>query len=147
MNINKVLKRVGGALLLAGGMFALLGTPAIAVGGCLDTTNSEFTVLIDASSSCAALGGMSGCQVDSTGSCIIPNPTPGGGDIFVQVTPSTAVGEVPSEPNLVSWSATGPASLGNNQVDFVILLGATGGGTCGWSYTPGASDDTGLAFQ
>jgi len=129
-------------------MVALLGTPAIAVGGCLDTTNSEFTVLIDASSSCAALGGgITGCQVDSTGSCTIPNPTPGGDPIVVQVTPSTAVGEIPSEPNLVSWSATGPASLGNNLVDFVILLGATGGGTCGWSYTPGASIDSGLAFQ
>lgn len=135
-------------VLLAGWLLALLATPAAVMADCLATPNAKFSVLIDASSSCSNMSAnMSGCQVDPvSGSCTIPNPVPGGQPIVIQVTPADAVGSVPVAPGLVSWTATGPAELGTKLVDFSIFLGATGGGTCGWSYTPGASSDSGMAF-
>lgn len=135
-------------LLLFGWMLALLGAPATVMGTCTETANSEYTILVDAASSCEATSGnMLGCQTDANGICTIPNPTPGGDPIVVTVTPSNAVGEVPAFPDLVSWTATGPVELGNKLVDLSIFLGATAGGTCAWAYTPGANSDTGMAFQ
>ena len=143
MNTIKGRKLFSSGLIIFGWLLALLAAPATAMAGCLPTPNSNFTLLVDASSSCQALSSnMYGCQTDTTGTCTIPNPMPGGTPIVITVTPSDAVGS--SMP--FSWTATGPAVLGAKQVDVAISIGATGGGTCGWSYTPGQNSDSGLAF-
>jgi len=143
MNTINGRKRFSVGVLISGWLLALLAVPATVMAGCLTTPNSQFTMLVDASSSCGALSGnMYGCQTDATGTCTIPNPTPGGAPIVVTVTPSDAVGST----DAVSWTATGPTVLGGKLVDVAISIGATGGGTCGWSYTPGVDFDAGLAF-
>ncbi len=140
-------KRFRALALLAGWLLALLAAPATVMAGCLATPNSNFTILVDATSNCSALGGnMSGCQTNASGTCVIPNPTSGGVPIVVQMTPSNAVGSTPTATGF-SWTATGPAALGGKLVDVGIMVGATAGGTCAWTYTPGEDDDTGLAFQ
>lgn len=144
MNTINIGKRFGAGLLLFGWLLALLGAPATVLGDCLETPNSKFTLLVDASSSCEALSSnMFGCQTDATGTCTIPNPTPGGDPIVVTVSPPDAVGG----SGLISWTATGPTVLGGKLVDISIVIGATGGGTCSWAYTPGEDSDTGLAFE
>jgi len=137
-------KYIGTGLMILGWLLAISAAPVTAMAdGCTESPNSQFTLLVDSSSSCEALSSnMTGCQTDATGTCTIPNPTPGGTPIVVTVTPSDAVGT----SGTFSWSATGPASLGNKQVDVAISIGATGGGTCGWSYTPGESSDMNLGF-
>jgi len=143
MNTINIRKRVSAGLLLCSGLFALLAAPATVLGECLTTPNSKFTMLIDSSSSCEALSGnMRGCQTNAAGVCTIPNPVAGGTPIVVTVSPSNAVGGT----GLFNWTATGPIALGGKQVDVAISVGATGGGTCGWSYTPGEVSDTGLGF-
>lgn len=148
MDIYNVLKRCKGILLTVGWLAALLATPTTVWAECLDTPNQEFNVLIDASSSCSALSSnMVGCTTDSAGSCVIENPDESGEDIHIQVTPMDAVGKVPSAPGYVSWEVTrSPSRLIGSSVDFLISVGATGGGTCGWSFTPGRDSDTGAAF-
>jgi len=139
-------KKIRTVVLLAGWLLALMAAPATVMGGCTETANAAYSVLIDASSSCAATS-MNGCTTDSSGYCVIPNPTTGGDPIEVQVTPADAVGSVPAEPGLVSWTATGPVSLGDGLVDLAIFVGATHAGSCGWTYTTGAAWDTGMGFQ
>lgn len=117
--------------------------------GCLTTDNSEFCMVVDASSTCTALSeNMSGCVTDSNGICTIVNPS--GPNIVVQVTPLDAVGSVP-DPTLgeISWQVLpgGPPLLTGKEIDIGILLGATGGGTSAWIYSPGANSDMGLAFE
>jgi hypothetical protein len=146
------LRRCKSSIFMVIWLAALLANPLKVWAGCTNTPNSEFNLLVDSSSSCEALSSnMYGCLTDSNGKCDIEyiDPVtglPDGRVIHVVVNPPSAVGETPSEPGLVSWTATGPAELANNLVDFSILLGATQGGTCGWTYTPGANYDTGLAF-
>lgn len=142
-------KRYRSLLILAACLLAASGLPSSALAECLAGENARFTLLVDASSSCAALSGnMTGCETDANGLCIIDNPQPSGADIVIQVTPSDAVGSVPIPPGLVSWQVqSGPQALLGQEIDFVISLGATGGGTCGTSYTPGEGGDTGLGFQ
>ncbi len=143
MNTINIRKRVSAGLLLCGGLLSLLAAPATVLGECLTTPNSNYTLLVDSSSSCEALSSnMHGCQTNSSGVCTIPNPVPGGAPVVVTVTPSSAVGG--SAP--FNWTATGPTTLASKLVDVVISVGATGGGTCSWSYTPGQNTDTGLAF-
>ena len=143
MNTINGRKHFGAGVMILGSLLAMLAAPVTVMAGCLTTPNSKFTMLVDASSSCEALSGnMYGCQTDASGTCTIPNPTPGGTPIVVTVSPSSAVGGT----DAVSWTATGPTALGGKLVDVAISIGATGGGTCGWSYTPGESSDIGLAF-
>lgn len=139
-------KRFWAQALLAGWLLALLAAPAMVVGECLTTPNSNYTLLVEATSSCAGLSAnMHGCATDASGACVIPNPTPGGDPIVVQMTPSNAVGSTPTATGF-AWTATGPTELGTKLVDVAIMSGATAGSTCSWSYTPGVDDDTGLAF-
>ena len=123
--------------------------------GCEADDSANFTLLVDSSSSCAALSSnMTGCETDATGTCIIPNPNatipgdPNFPDIVVKVIPSDAVGSVPQSLDSVSWSveAGGPEDIRGREIDFVISLGATGGGTCGASHTPGVGAGKGPIF-
>jgi hypothetical protein len=138
--------------------YLLMGTCLLAAGvmpssawaeGCTPA-GAQFTMLVDASSSCSALSvNMKGCVTDSTGRCEIENPG-GGNNIVIQVDPSNAVGSIPTGPGLVSWKVLpgGPlAPLTGQEIDIAILPGATGGGTCAWVYTPGTGSDSGLAFE
>lgn len=100
---------------------------------------SSFTLLIDATSSCANLSGnMYGCDIDASGSCTITNPNTNE-SITVTLTRGAVGGTTP-----VDWSS---ASLTGNLVDFAIIVGANAGGTCGTNYVPGSDFGTGLAFQ
>ena len=153
MNTNNIRKRCKSILMVAGWLVALHAYPLSVWAGCTTSDNQQFNLLVDASSSCGALSAnMSGCLTDTSGTCTINqtiNGIPTGAAITVQVNPSNAVGSTPSAPGLVSWTATASGSatnLGGKLVDFAILVGANGGGTCGWSYTPGEDNDSGLAF-
>jgi hypothetical protein len=122
--------------------------------GCEADGGANFTLLVDSSSSCAALSSnMTGCETDATGTCVIPNPNatipgdPDFPDIVVKVIPSDAVGSVPLSLDSVSWSVVnGPEEIRDREIDFVISLGATGGGTCGASHTPGVGAGKGPVF-
>jgi hypothetical protein len=148
MNMNTIIngKRFRALALLAGWLLALLAAPATVMGGCLITPNANYTLLVEATSSCSGLSAnMHGCTTNASGTCVIPNPTSGGVPIVVQMIPSNAVGSTPTATGF-GWTATGPAALGTKLVDVAIMSGATAGSTCSWSYTPGVGDDTGLAF-
>jgi uncharacterized repeat protein (TIGR01451 family) len=137
--------------LAAGGLIAALlpigatwaGGSNTTSGGCIKSPDdpSLFSLLVDASSSCAALSSnMTGCQVDSHGSCTISNGTD---TITVQLTQGSVGGTTP-----ISWQVTNSTTANPKAgtVDFSIEVGATGGGTCGWSYSPGSSYGVGTAF-
>lgn len=139
----------GRSLLLVGSfLISASFMPSSVWAECQAGPEANFTILVDASSSCAALSStMRGCETNAVGECIIENPLLGGLPIVVQVTPFDAVGSVPMEPDLISWEViSGPDILKGQEIDFNINLGATGGGTCGSSYTPGKSFDFGLGF-
>ena len=95
---------------------------------------SKFSLLIDATSECAKLSSdpaMGGCLINpATLSCTA-------GNLSVSLTAGG-----PGSTAAIDWIATG-----SDQVDFVIVQGATGGGTCGYSYEPGADAGFGLAFK
>ena len=109
-------------LSLGAWLLAASAMPSSAWAECLDTPNSEFTLLVDASSSCAALSSnMSGCQTGSNGLCTITRS--GFEPIVIQVTPSNAVGSVPADPGRVSWQVlNGPPLLAGKEVDVVISV-------------------------
>jgi hypothetical protein len=79
--------------------------------------------------------------MDSSGSCTITNEDTGE-TVTVRLDAGSVGGSTP-----VSWSSTTDASNPRaGEVDFSIIVGATGGGSCGWSYTPGSDFGAGLAF-
>jgi len=144
MGVNKS-RRVKLQALLAGGFMMMLGLSGAVLGECIQDPSdpSLFNVLIDASSSCAALSdNMQGCQMDSSGSCTITNEATGE-TITVRLDSGRVGGNTP-----VSWSSTFSDASNSKagEVDFSIIVGATGGGSCGWSYTPGSDYGLGLAF-
>lgn len=146
MSKFEIKKRSRDLLLLASWLVGMFFMPSTAWAGCVTTPNSLYPILVDASSSCSALG-MQGCATDGSGNCVIPNPISGQPAIVIQVSPSDAVGSIPQPPGLVSWQVlSGPPAIAGKEVDFAISLGATGGGTCGWNYAPGKDWDTGLGF-
>ena len=111
MSKFEIKKRSRDLLLLASWLVGMFFMPSTAWAGCVTTPNSLYPILVDASSSCSALG-MQGCATDGSGNCVIPNPAPGGDPIVIQVSPSNIVGSIPTPPNLISWSVTsGPAML------------------------------------
>jgi len=131
--------------LTAGGLIAALLPMGVAWAGCIKSPSdpSLFSLLVDASSSCEALSSnMTGCQVDpATNECTI---TRGDQSITVKVTNGSVGGTTP-----IDWEVTGYTNIVNPKaatVDFSIELGATGGGTCGWSYSPGSNYGAGTAF-
>jgi hypothetical protein len=129
--------------LAAGGLIAALLPIGTAWAECIKSPNdpSLFSLLVDASSSCAALSSnMFGCQVNSNGNCTISNGTD---TIKVQLTQGSVGGTTP-----ISWQVTNSTTANPKAgtVDFSIEVGATGGGTCGWSYSPGSSYGEGTAF-
>jgi hypothetical protein len=136
-------KKIRTGVLLAGWLLALLAAPATVMGAGCTETEAPFSLLVDASSSCAAAN-MFGCTMDSSDECTIRHDD--GREIVITLT-SGAVGSVPAEPLLVSWTATGPAVLGDGLVDLGIIVGATHGGSCAWNYNPGARRDSGMGFQ
>lgn len=100
---------------------------------------SSFTLLIDASSSCANLSdNMFGCEVGGTGSCTITNDITNE-TITVTLTNGTVGGTTP-----IDWSVMNP--LGS-LVDLAIIVGANNGGSCGTTYTPGSAFGEGLIFR
>ena len=129
--------------LTAGGLIAALLPMGVAWAECIKSPSdpSLFSLLVDASSSCEALSSnMTGCRVDPvTSQCTM---TKGAESITVTVTAGSVGGTTP-----ISWSATSNAANPKaGTVDFSIEVGATGGGTCGWSYSPGSSYGEGTAF-
>jgi hypothetical protein len=131
--------------LTAGGLIAAQLPMGIARAECVKspTDPSLFSLLIDASSSCEALSSnMTGCRVDAaTGQCTI---TKGAESITVQLTAGSVGGTTP-----FSWQVTGYSNIANPKaatVDVSIAVGATGAGTCGWSYSPGSTHGDGTAF-
>ena len=131
--------------LTAGGLIAALLPLGVAWAGCINSPSdpSLFSLLVDASSSCEALSSnMTGCQVDpATNECTM---TKGSQSITVKVMNGSVGGTTP-----IDWQVTGYTHIDNPKaatVDFSIELGATGGGTCGWSYSPGSTYGAGTAF-
>jgi uncharacterized repeat protein (TIGR01451 family) len=130
--------------LTAGGLIAALLPTGFAWAECIKSSNdpSLFSLLVDASSSCAALSSnMTGCQVNAaTGKCTM---TKGAESITVELTAGSVGGTTP-----ISWrvSNSTTANPKAGTVDFSIEVGATGGGTCGWSYSPGSTFGAGTAF-
>ena len=113
-------------------------------GSCIKSPSdpSQFSILINAPSSCAALSSnMYGCQVDATGGCTI---TKGTETITVQLTQGSVGGTTP-----ISWEVTGSTAANPKAgtVDISIAVGATAGTSCGWVYTPGSSYGVGTAFR
>ena len=129
--------------LMAGGFIAALFPMGVAWAGCIQdpTDPSQFSILVNAPSSCAALSSnMSGCQVDATGGCTI---TKGSETITVQLTQGALAGTTP-----ISWQVTNSTTANPKAgtVDISITVGATAGTSCGWVYTPGSSYGAGTAF-
>jgi hypothetical protein len=129
-----------GALLALCGIFSLVGITESAIAACVtgDSDPASFSLLIDASSSCDNIDNMYGCEIDASGSCTITNPNTGE-TILVSLTNGTVGGTIP-----ISWSSSSP---NGSLADFVILIGATAGGTCGFNYVPGSDFGNGLIFE
>ena len=143
MNVNKS-RLYKLQMVLAGGFMMMLGLSGAALGGCIQGPNdpSGHSLLIDANSSCANMSdNMSGCQMDLSGTCTITNPNTGE-TITVNLTAGGVGGTTP-----VSWySSTDTSNPNAGKADFVIIPGATGGGTCGWDYGVGSDFGEELAF-
>lgn len=133
-----------GAALTICGILSIFGMVESASAECVvgDDDPSNFTLLIDATSSCSNMSdNMYGCDVaaGATGCTIFEkdgmgNPTGNSIDVFLD---NGSVGG--TEP--VDWSSTG-----DGQVVFTIIVGANNGGSCGTSYTPGSEVGEGLGF-
>ena len=129
---------------MAGGLMMAFGLSGTAVAECIQDNSdpSIFNLLVDASTSCEALSAnMQGCQVDSSGSCVITDPNTG-----ETITVSLSAGSVGGTTTMSWFSNTDAANQKAGEVDFAIVVGATGGGSCGWSYTPGSNVGAGLGF-
>jgi uncharacterized repeat protein (TIGR01451 family) len=130
--------------LVAGGLIAALLPTGFAWADCVKAPGdpSVFSLLIDATSSCQAMSAnMSGCRVDAaTGQCTI---TRGAESITVKLTQGSVGSSTPFSWQVISSNTENPKA---GTVDFSIAIGATGGGTCGWSYSPGSSFGSGTAF-
>jgi len=122
------------------GILSLFGMTQSANADCITgpTDASSFSLLIDASSNCANLNNMYGCEIGSSGSCTITN-TVTGETINVSLTNGAVGGTTP-----IDWSSTSPTG---KLPDFVIILGANAGGTCGFNYVPGSDFGSGLIFE
>ena len=122
------------------GILSLLGMTQSANAACITGPSdpSSFSLLIDASSSCDNINNMYGCEIDATGSCTITNPNTGE-TINVSLTNGTVGGTIP-----IGWSSSSP---NGSLADFVILIGANAGGTCGFNYVPGSNFGSGLIFE
>ncbi|MCK5383683.1 MAG: hypothetical protein KAJ65_07945 [Gammaproteobacteria bacterium] len=147
MNVNKSRRNKFQAVVL-GGLMMVFGLSGTALGECIQGPNdpSGFNFLVDASSSCASMSSnMAGCDITSTAlgaSCTIINPN----DQNEYITVTLTAGNVGNnEP--ISWtSTTNTANPNAGKVDFDIQIGATGGGSCAWGFTPGSDFGEGLAF-
>jgi len=142
VSISRLCNSKGAALAMCG-FLSMFGMAGSASAECVTGTSAlgpdpaSFTLLVDATSNCSNMSSnMYGCDVDASGSCTITNPSTGE-TITVSLT-SGAVGS--STP--VDWSTTSPS-----LVDFAIVVGATGGGTCGFNYNPGSDYGAGLGFR
>lgn len=139
---NSVLKLPGSktAALTMCGILSLFGMTQSANADCITGPSdpSSFSLLIDASSSCSNLDNMYGCEIGSSGSCTITN-TGTGETINVSLTNGAVGGTTP-----IDWSSTSPTG---KLPDFVIILGANAGGTCGFNYVPGSNFGSGLIFE
>jgi hypothetical protein len=101
--------------------------------GCLPDAAATGTILVDATSSCDALG-MVGCSVDSdAGTCIFDGPE---GSTTVTIDPNTN-----SKFDGINWY-----SSGKYTVNWVIINGAAQGGACGYVYEPGKTQSLGNAL-
>lgn len=129
---------------LASGLMLLFGLSGTALAECVkgEQDPSSHSLLIDASSSCAAMSGnMVGCQMDSSGTCTIVNPNTG-----ESVTVNLTAGSVGGTTRMSWSSSTDTPNPNSGKVDFTIIVGATGGGTCGWDYGQGSAYGEGLGF-
>ena len=137
--IERLLDSKRAALAMCG-ILSLLGMTPSANAACITgpTDPSSFSLLIDASSSCGNINNMYGCEIDATGSCTITNPDTGE-SISVSLTNGAVGGTTP-----IGWASTSP---NGSLPDFVIILGANQGGTCGFNYVPGSSSGSGLIFE
>jgi len=147
MSANKI-GRCKFLALMASGLMLVFGLSGSAWGGCVQSEQdpSVFNLLVDSTSSCDAMSGnMTGCQILSPGigaSCTITNPNDPSEYTTVTIT---AGGLGDSTP--LSWtSITNTTNPNKGKVDFNIIVGATGGGTCAWGYTPGSDFGDGLGF-
>lgn len=115
-------------------LIATLGLAGSAWGaGCTDDapTESDYTLVIDATATCANLSAnMTGCRIDSgQTSCTAPN------GMTATLTSGTIGGTVP-----VSFTTTG------FQADVSLIGGATQGSSCGYFYSDGTNVATNLHF-
>lgn len=147
MNINKI-GRCKFLAVIASGLMMSFGLSGTALSECVQdpADPSGFSLLVDSSSSCAAMSGnMAGCDIASTeagASCTIINPLNMDEWITVTLTSGNLGNNVP-----LSWTSTTNTDNPNEgKVDFNINIGATGGGTCAWGYTPGSAFGIGLGF-
>jgi hypothetical protein len=139
---NSILNRLASnrAVIALCGILSLLGVTESADAGCITgaADPSAFSLLIDASSSCGNLNNMYGCEIGASGTCTIVNPNTGE-TINVSLANGAVGGTTP-----IDWVSTSPSG---KMPDFVILLGATAGGTCGFNYAPGSDFGAGLIFE
>jgi hypothetical protein len=129
------------AVLAIFGIVSMFGMAGPANAQCVTGPNdtAAYTLLIDASSTCANLSeNMFGCEVAPGGTgCQIMNND--GETIDVMLDNGTVGDIIP-----IDWrvqNAVGPL------VDLAILVGATNGGSCGFAYPPGAGSGEGMIFQ
>jgi hypothetical protein len=101
--------------------------------GCLPDAAATGTILVDATSSCEALG-MAGCSVDGdSGTCTFTGDQ---GSTTVTIDPNAANDKFDG----ISWYANGTYG-----VNWVIINGAAQGGACGYVMEPGKYESIGRA--
>ena len=124
-------RKAGFILSLAAAFVAVFSLAGTARGeGCLPDIAATGTILVDATSSCDALG-MVGCSVESdAGTCIFEGPL---GSTTVTIDPNTN-----SKFDGISWSSSGVYT-----VNWLIINGAAQGGACGNVYEPGKTASIG----
>ena len=139
VSISRLCNSKGAALAMCG-FLSMFGMAGSASADCVRDTSdpSSFALLVDSTSNCGNMSSnMYGCDVDAAGNCTITHPT-SGETMTVKVT-SGGVGS----NALIDWTTVG---VDSSQVDFAIVVGATGGGTCGFNYFTGSDYGVGIGF-
>lgn len=108
--------------------------------GCLQDAAASGTILVDATSSCEALG-QKGCSVDNdSGTCSFDSTgevlSPNADSTTVTIDPNTN-----SKFDGINWY-----SSGKYTINWVIINGAAQGGACGYVYEPGKTESLGNAL-
>jgi hypothetical protein len=124
---------------LLGTFIACISTAKIAYAeGCLRDIAAAGTILVDATSSCEALGQV-GCSVTGdSGTCYFNanGQTDGtvGDETKVDISPGDGTGKTTG----IKWQSLGPYTI-----NWVIVNGAAQGGACGSAYEPGSNASEG----